>query len=166
MSGRSSWLQAAAPSFHGSALDRCNTPACCPQQLPTRDETLSPEHHCKEGPRRQTPIRSMPSNRESALKLKTRFDNNAVMCKFSDHFEDRCMWYFHLCASIGEKKWSWPYFPANNNTAWGFACGGGSLALLRGPRASCNLISLRKRSKLCAQKQKRFNTTEKKKKSY
>lgn len=52
VSGRNSWLQAGAPSFHGWAPGRCNTPACCPQQPPTPDETPSLGHRYKEGTER------------------------------------------------------------------------------------------------------------------
>lgn len=72
--GRSSWLRAAAPSFHGWALVHCNTPACCPQQLPTRDETLWRELHCKEAPVRQN---SNENDHQHSNCV-----SNAAMCKF------------------------------------------------------------------------------------
>lgn len=62
---------------------------------------------------------------DSAHKLKMQLDNNAVMCKFI----------------LGRKRCC-SYLPANNNTAWGFARSRGRFALLRGPGASGNLISL------------------------
>lgn len=52
VSGRNSWLQAGAPSFHGWAPGRCNTPACFPQQPPTPDGTPSLGHRYKEGTER------------------------------------------------------------------------------------------------------------------
>lgn len=57
----------------------------------------------------------------------------------------------HIISEFKEIKrriMTWPYFPANDNTCWGFAHNGRCLALLRGPGTSCDLTSLWKGSKL------------------
>lgn len=70
VSCRNSWLQAADPSFHGWGLDRCNTPAYSLQQLPTPDDTLSPERRCM-GESRSKADR-MASNWDSAIQYSTK----------------------------------------------------------------------------------------------
>lgn len=70
VSCRNSWLQAAAPSFHGWGLDRCNTPAYSLQQLPTPDDTLSLERRCM-GESRSKADR-MASNWDSQIQYSTK----------------------------------------------------------------------------------------------